>query len=111
MDCNTNHIELKKQLAATLRVSGALTGLPIVEVSGHTDAALNCDNNHLSFYDLLALCFGVDGCDKPALRVKYIDSCDPLTTCENSSDAHPFNKIFAYDSTLKTYALVLNVTE
>ena len=91
-----------------LRVSGVLVGFPIKEVTGHTENAINCNNNHLKFEDLLKLSIGVDACNKPALRVKIITSCTTLKTCANNSDAHPLNKLFAYDATAKTYALVLN---
>lgn len=108
MDCNTNHIPTGKQLEAMLRTSGNLVGLPIVAVTGHTDNALNCNNNHLTDEELLRLCIGVDSCGKPAIRVKFINSCTTLKDCNNKSEANPFRRAFAYDSTTKTYALVIN---
>lgn len=91
-----------------LRKDGDLVGLPIVEVSGHTQNAINCGNAHLTFEDLLKLSIGVDGCNKPAIRVKYIDSCDALVNCTTNVDQNPLNKMFAYDSSAKTYAIVIN---
>lgn len=108
MNCSDNHIPVKKHLENMARVSGALVGLPIVEVSGHAENALTCKNNHLSFSDLLALSIGVDSCGKPAIRVKFVDSCETFLTCSNSDKDPLLNQVFAYDSTLKTYALVLN---
>src|SRR6478736_1263909 len=103
MDCSTNHIPVKKHLENMVRKDGVLNGLPIVEVSGHEENAMTCDKNHLSFEMLLALCIGVDACGKPAIRVKYIDSCDTLLTCATSDKDPLFNNIFAYDSTTKTH--------
>lgn len=111
MNCNDNHIALGKYLEAMLRVSGPLKGLPIVEVSGHTDNAINCNNNHLGFDDFVKLSIGSDSCGKPAIRVKYIDSCDTVITCATNNDKHIMNSMFAYDSTAKTFALVLNKSE
>lgn len=111
MECKTNHIPLIKQLEAMLRKSGVLMGLPIVAVEGHADQALRCDNNHLTFEDLMKSSIGVDGCGKPALRVKFIDSCDTVTTCKNNVDENPLNQMFCYDATLRTYALVINQSE
>lgn len=110
MNCSDNHIPVKKHLENMTRKSGALVGLPIITVTGHTESALRCDNNHLKFEDFLALCIGVDGCGKPAIRVKKIDSCDPFFTCANNDKDPLLNQVFAYDSTTKTYALVLNET-
>lgn len=93
-----------------VRKSGVLAGLPIVAVEGHHENAVNCQKNHLSFEQLLALCIGVDGCGKPAIRVKYIDSCTPFTNCANNDKDPILNHVFAYDATLHTYALVLNVS-
>lgn len=106
--CKDNHVPLVKYLEAMLRVSGALTGLPIVAVTGHTQAAINCNNSHLQFEDFLRLSIGVDSCGKSALRVKFINSCNTLENCSNSADANPLRKMFAYDATSKTYALVIN---
>lgn len=108
MDCANSYLELKKHLNAMLRKSGALVGLPIVEVSGHASAAINCENSHLTFEDFMRLCIGVDACGKPALRVKFIASCTTLVTCANNDDANPLGKMFAFDATAKTYALVIN---
>lgn len=108
MNCSDNHIPINKHLENMARKSGQLVGLPIVEVSGHTDSALRCDNNHLNFSDLLALCIGVDGCGKPAIRVKIIDSCETFLSCSTTDKNPLLNQVFAYDSTEKTYALVLN---
>lgn len=110
MDCATNHIPLTKQLEAMARTSGVFVGLPIVEVEvdTHEENAMRCDNNHLTLEDLLKACIGTDVCGKPALRVKFIDSCDTLVTCGKNHDADVFRKMFCYDSTAKTYALVIN---
>jgi hypothetical protein len=108
MDCNTSHFDLKHHLTAMLRKSGALVGLPIIEVSGHTSAAFNCDNAHFTFEDFVRASIGVDSCGKPALRVKIIDTCDVLVNCSNNVDANPLSQMFAYDATEKTYAVVLN---
>lgn len=110
MDCATSHLELKKHLGAMLRKSGSLIGLPIKEVTGHTQPAITCENGHLTFDDLVRLSIGVDGCGKPALRVKIINTCTNLVNCANSSDENPLNKIFAFDTTQKTFAVVLNRT-
>lgn len=108
MDCNNNYLPLKQHLEAMLRVAAPLKGLPIVEVTGHEENALNCTNNHLTFEDLLKASIGVDSCGKPAIRVKFIDTCETEKTCANNSDADPLRGMFAYDSTTKTIALVIN---
>lgn len=108
MDCNNNHLPLVKHLAPMLRKTGNLVGLPIVAVTGHTDNAINCENSHLTFEDLFKRSIGVDSCGKPAIRVKFINTCSTLVTCANNDDANPLQKMFAYDSTTKTYALVIN---
>jgi hypothetical protein len=108
MDCNNNHLDLAKHLNAMLRVSGALVGLPIVEVSGHTEKAVNCELAHLTFEDLVKKSIGVDSCGKPAIRVKFIDSCTYKTQCANNGVQDNLREMFAYDSTAKTVALVLN---
>lgn len=109
MDCNINHIPLEEHLKAMLRKSGGLAGLPIVEVSGHI-SKIPCDKNHLKFEDLLAASIGVDGCGKPALRVKIINSCTPYLDCKNNSESNWMQLPFAYDYNDKTFALVLNRT-
>lgn len=108
MDSNTNHLSLKTQLESMLRASGPLAGLPIVAVTGHTENAIRCDNNEWSFEEFVKASIGVDNCGKPALRVKFIDSCDVKVDCANHDDANPLRDMFAYDSTTDTYALVLN---
>ena len=106
MDCINNYISLDARLNGMLRKSGELVGLPITEVTGHT-SMVPCSHNHLTFSQLLEASIGTDGCGKPAFRVKCIDSCDLALTC-----AQPKGLIdmFAYDSTAKTFALVLNKT-
>lgn len=106
MDCINNYIATDDRLNGMLRSSGELVGLPIVDVTGHT-SMVPCSHNHLTFEQLLLASIGVDGCGKPALRVKYIDSCTLAITC-----AKPKGLIdmFAYDATSKTFALVLNKT-
>lgn len=110
MDCNTNHLSLKQHLDNMLRKSGNLNGLPIVEVSGHTSNALSCglETNHLTFEQLLLKSIGTDACGKPAIRVKYIASCDYRKNCQTNDVNDNFNSMFAYDATTKTFALVLN---
>lgn len=108
MNCDDNHLPLKQHLDNMLRKSGVLFGLPIVEVSGHTENAVNCENNHLTFDDLMRKSIGVDACGKPALRVKFIESCTYKKDCEKNSVNDNFNSMFAYDSSAKTFALVLN---
>lgn len=108
MDCTTNHLPLKFQLESMLRAANPLAGLPIVAVTGHTKSALNCNNQHLTFEDFLKLSIGVDSCGKPAIRVKFINSCKTVITCANNSAEDPLRKMFAYDSTSKTVALVIN---
>lgn len=110
MNCNDNHLPLKQHLDNMLRKSGVLIGLPIVEVSEgtHTENALNCGLNHLSHEDLMRKAIGVDSCGKPAIRVKYIASCTYKKDCTKNDVNDNFNSMFAYDSTLKTVALVLN---
>ncbi len=108
MDCTTNHLPLKFQLESMLRGARLLAGLPVVEVTGHTENALNCNNQHLTFEDFLKQSIGVDSCGKPAIRIKFIESCDTVVNCANNSNEDPLKNIFAYDTTAKTYALVLN---
>lgn len=111
MNCNDNHIDVKKHINSMLRVSGVLVGLPIVAVTGHEDNAINCEKTqHLNFEQLLALSIGTDTCGKPALRVKYIESCTYKKVCANNDWDENFRSLFAYDSTLKTYALVLSTS-
>lgn len=110
MNCSDNHLSLKQHLDAMLRVSAPLAGLPIVEVSGHEENALKCDLNHLTLDDLFRASIGVDSCGRPAIRVKYIASCDLKKTCTNNSVDDLLRSMFAYDSTTKTIALVLNVS-
>jgi len=107
MNCNDSHIDLKFFLANMLRLStGGLKGLPYIIVTGHDEPAINCNNSHLTYEDLLKLSIGVDGCDKPAIRVKVIESCDPVLSCAHNTS--PLNDVFAWDPTTKTYALVMN---
>jgi hypothetical protein len=106
MDCTNNYIATDNRLNDMLRVSGNLTGLPIKTVTGHTDS-VPCSHNHLTFEQLLLQCIGVDGCGKPAFRVKFINSCNLAYTCAQPKS---LIDIFAYDSTAKTFALVLNQT-
>ena len=109
MDCKTSYIDLEDHLTAMLRVSAALIGLPIVAVSGHTSNAMICaKTNHLDVDALLKLCIGVDSCNQPAIRVKFINSCTLLSSCKNKSNKNSLRRMFAYDSTSKTYALVIN---
>lgn len=108
MDCSTNFLTLKQHLEAMLRVSGPLAGLPIVAVSGHEESALNCNNQEATFESLLKDSIGVDSCGKPAIRVKFIDSCDLKISCSNHDETNPLRDMFAYDATLKTVALVIN---
>jgi len=110
MDCTNNHISFTDTLRSLVRTDGTVNGLAIVEVEDHTEAAIRCgaENAHMSFTDFLLACIGVDTCGKPAIRVKYIDTCDSQITCSTNDDVNFLNQIFAYDSTLKTYALVIN---
>lgn len=108
MDCNDNHLPLKQHLDAMLRKDGELNGLPIVEVSGHESNALTCDKNHLTLDDLFRASIGVDSCGKPAIRVKYINSCELKKDCNIASVDDLLRSMFAYDETEGTYALVIN---
>lgn len=108
LGCDNSHLDLNTLVNSSLRKSGALIGLPIVEVSGHTENAINCDKQHLTFWDLLKLSIGADVCGKAALRVKYIDTCDLYANCANNDVDQNLAKMFAYDSTTNTYAIVLN---
>jgi len=108
MNCENNHISLHNHLTAMARKSGTLIGLPVVAVTGYTEQAINCNNSHMKFEDFLAASIGVDSCGKPAIRVKFIDSCETHLDCTNNQDANLMAQFFAYDSTTKTYALVLN---
>lgn len=95
-------------LTSMARKSGTLIGLPIVAVTGHNDQALQCDDGLArNFESLMAASIGVDSCGKPALRVKFIDTCDVQVGCEIGAD-NLLDQMFAYDSTAKTFALVLN---
>lgn len=107
MDCTNNHISLDDRLNGMLRKSGELIGLPVTVVTTH-DSVVPCSHNHLTFDQLLALSIGTDGCGKPALRIKYIDTCTLAITCAKPAK---LSDSFAYDATLKTFALVLNKTE
>lgn len=108
INCKDNHIPLDKYLAAMLRVAGALTSMPIVAVTGHTEAAINCNNVQLTFDDFMRLSVGVDSCNKPAIRVKFTNSCTVAKNCVNNSVENPLRKMFAYDSIQKTYAICIN---
>jgi hypothetical protein len=109
MDCVTNNYPLIHHLTSMARKSGKLVGLAIVAVTGHNDQAMNCDHGKpRTFEALLAASIGVDSCGKPAIRVKFIDSCDSKIDCKVPNDAGIFDQLFAYDSTSKTYALVIN---
>lgn len=107
MDCVNNHISTDDRLKGMLRASGNLVGMPITIVTTHT-SRVPCSHNHLTFEQLLLASIGTDGCGKPAFRVKYIDSCILALTC---SQGKGIIDMFAYDESLKTFALVLNKTE
>jgi len=106
MNCTNNHISTADRLNGMLRQSGELVGLPVTVVTTHA-SKVPCSHNHLTFEQLLLLCIGTDGCGKPAFRIKYIDSCTLALTC---SKPKSLIDSFAYDATLKTFALVLNKT-
>lgn len=111
MNCDTNSIPLKRHIEGMLRASGSLTGLPIVEVEEgtHLEPGLSCNNSFMTFEDMLRGSIGVDTtCGRLAIRVKFIDSCEVKLGCANAQDETLLNQIFAYDSTSKTFALVLN---
>mgnify|MGYP003468271434 FL=1 len=106
MDCINNYIATDDRLNGMLRSSGELVGLPVITVTTHA-SRVPCSHNHLTFEQLFLQSIGTDGCGKPALRVKYINSCTLAKTC-----AQPKSMIdmFAYDANLKTFAVVLNLT-
>jgi hypothetical protein len=107
MDCNSSYLPAEHQVQTLLRTNGTLNGLGVVEIPNtNLVPAINCDNNHLTFVDLLLLSIGVDGCGSPALRVSEILSCDLVKNCENNNFDF-LNTIFAYDTVLKVYVLVL----
>jgi hypothetical protein len=108
MNCENNHLSLNTHLRAMARISEKLVGLPIVAVTGHEDQALNCGTTHLGFDDMLSAAIGVDSCGKPAIRVKFINSCENYISCNNSSDDNVWRQFFAYDASTKTFAIVLN---
>lgn len=109
MDCNDNFLGLATHMQAMARVSGALIGMPIVSVTGHTSQALQCDDGlPRTFEKLLAASIGVDSCGKPAFRVKFIDSCNTKVDCSNNTNMNFLDQMFAYDATAKTFALVIN---
>ena len=109
MNCIDNHLPTEAHINNMLRVAGALTGLPIIEVlSGYNVNANNCALNHLTFDELLRRAIGVDACGKPAIRVKYISSCNYQNNCTTNNQANAFTKLFAFDVATKTVALVLN---
>ena len=110
LDCNKQNITTMDLIESMLRVASPLTGLAIVVVSGHNESALQCskDTKHFTFEDFLRASIGVDNCGKQALRIKFIDSCDSKKTCKVRTGYNPLRDMFAYDSTTKTYALVLN---
>lgn len=107
MDCNDNYLGLNAHMQAMARVSGALIGMPIVAVAGHTSQALQCDDGlPRTFEKLLAASIGVDSCGKPAFRVKFINSCNTKADCNINMNF--LDQMFAYDATAKTFALVIN---
>ena len=112
MDCTDNFISVENRLVGMLRTSGVLTGIPVITSAGHT-AVIPCELNHLSFEQLLAACIGIDGCGKPAFRIKKIDSCVGID-CDKAEvlniDPSDITIFFAYHPTEKTIALVLNET-
>ena len=107
MDCTNNYIATPDRLNDMLRSSGELVGLPVTIVTTHA-SVVPCELNHLTFEQLLLACIGTDGCGKPAFRIKYINSCTlAYNVC---SKPKSLIDMFAYDATLKTFALVLNKT-
>lgn len=110
MNCNDNYLSLTTHLNNMVRHSGNLNGIAIVEVTGHTSNALSCglDTTHLTFEQLLLKSIGTDPCGKPAIRVKFIATCTYLKNCELAGVSNDFSRMFAYDATAKTFALVIN---
>lgn len=109
MDCTNNYIQLKDHLKAMVRSSGQLSGMAIVEVeSGYEDPAPCDDGLPRSFEQRLAASIGVDPCGKPALRVKFIDSCTSKISCTVGAEENVLDNIFAYESSTKSFALILN---
>lgn len=108
MDCTNNNYPLTHHLTAMARKSGTLIGLPIVAVTGHNDQGAQSDDGlPRTFERYLVGSIGTDSCGLPAIRVKFIDSCDTAITCKVEAD-NILDQIFAYDATTKTFAIVLN---
>jgi len=114
IDCENNYLSADKQIQTLLRTasnpfsSGVINGLAVdLDWLGEDaiEPAINCNNNHLTFIDLLLLSIGTDGCGKPALRAIFIDSCDLVKNCDNNPYGF-LNSIFAYNSTQDKYAIV-----
>lgn len=111
MNCKDQNVSTLELLTKMLRVAKPLVGLPIVFVTGHTENAIQCnDGKNLSVDDLFRASIGVDNCGKPALRVKVINTCDVKANCAVPTGFDPMRDMFAYDSTTKTIALVLNIS-
>jgi hypothetical protein len=107
MNCKESSLSTDQLLKNSLRFNGALTGLAITAVTGYTDP-IPCSLKHLSFDELLRASFGTDSCGKPALRVKFIATCDTLINCQNRSNENQLGEVFAYNSSTRTIAIVLN---
>lgn len=108
MNCENNHLSLEKQLTRMLRTVGGLTGLATVKINSGYTAKIPCDLNHLSFEDLIKRSVGVDSCGRPAIRIKYIATCNLKKDCNNNDVENQFNQMFAYDTVTRSFALVLN---
>jgi len=113
--CENSYLSVEQQIQTLLRTQGGFTGIAATElISENLVPALNCDNNHLNFVQLLLLCIGIDSCGLPSLRYTKINSCTLAKNCENSAypvsdDLNNLNSIFAYDTIAKVYALVIAV--
>lgn len=114
MNCDTNYFSLLSNLRAMARISGSLVGpaMVLVQEGSHTEQAIRCgaENGHMTFENFMQASIGTDGDGLPAIRVKLIQSTQPQITCATNDDINSINQFFAYDSTTKTYALVLNLT-
>lgn len=109
MDCKDQNVSTLELLTKMLRELKPLAGLPIVIVTGHTENAIQCNSGkNLNIDDLFRASIGVDSCGKPALRVKIINTCEVKANCAVPTGFDPMRDMFAYDSTAKTIALVLN---
>ncbi|MDQ3047053.1 MAG: hypothetical protein M3R27_05845 [Bacteroidota bacterium] len=67
----TNNILTAEQLIAALitKTSGGDWALRTIEVTACAEDAIGCDLSHLTPFDVLKKCIGINECGKPAIRL------------------------------------------